>query len=260
MVSKKNRLRSKSRHKTQKNKPKSTPKSTPNNVITVKQPWFDFIKNGEKCVEGRIARGNFAKLIVGCNIFWKHNNSECPTRVIYIRKYKSFREMLQSEGIKRVLPNIDNIDEGVKIYRKYYTPSDEKAGVLALGVMPLDNKNPVIHEGKLQSPYYEYIRDGVKIYETRVYDDKRRKMRIGDSWNFRNNDNPDLPMIKTEILDVRVYKSFRDAIVETGVSQLLPQIENLEEAIGIYEGFDNGNYKTDGEKYGVVRFTISIKP
>ena len=42
------------------------------------------------------------------------------------------------------------------------------------------------------------------------------------------------------------------------LEKLLPQIKSVEEGIKIYESFDDGKYKTDGEKLGVVRFTIAL--
>jgi ASC-1-like (ASCH) protein len=126
------------------------------------------------------------------------------------------------------------------------------------------------HSSKLQSPYYEFVRDGVKIYETRVYDDKRKSMKVGDIWIFTHN-NLESTEIKTLITEIKIYKSFREAIEDTGVQKLLPHIKNIEsietieaieaieaieEGIKTYEAFDNGNYKIDGEKYGVVRFTV----
>ncbi len=113
------------------------------------------------------------------------------------------------------------------------------------------------HSSKLQSPYYEFVREGVKIYETRVYDDKKKSMKVGDIWIFTNN-NVESNQIKTIITEIKIYKSFREAIEDTGVQKLLPQIKNIEEGIKIYEAFDNGNYKIDGEKFGVIRFTIKI--
>ncbi len=35
-----------------------------------------------------------------------------------------------------------------------------------------------IFSSKLQEPYYTYIKDGIKIYELRVNDEKRRNMEI----------------------------------------------------------------------------------
>ncbi len=113
-----------------------------------------------------------------------------------------------------------------------------------------------IHESKLQSPYFEYVRDGVKIYETRVCDEKR--MNVGDFWYFTHSSDSGLEKIKTRIVEVKIYSSFREAIVDSGVAQLLPQISDLEQAISIYESFDNGNYKLDAENFGVVKFTIEL--
>jgi ASC-1-like (ASCH) protein len=117
-----------------------------------------------------------------------------------------------------------------------------------------------VFEGKLQSPYYDAIRDGIKIYEVRVNDEKRKKMKVGDYWNFRHNDDPDLPIIRTRIIEIKLYDSFADAIQNTGYAKLLPQVGSINEAIITYENFDNGNYKRDAEKYGVIRFKLCVEP
>jgi ASC-1-like (ASCH) protein len=168
---------------------------------------------------------------------------------------------METEGIDKVLPTINDIDSGVKLYRQYYTESDEKTnGVIAIE-MKLDNeqsktKSKAIHAGKLQSPYYEYIRDGVKIYELRVYDEKRQKMNVGDEWIFEHNTDKTLPKIRTKITDKKIYKSFEEAIDNTGFEKLLPQVKTKEEAIKIYNAFDNGGYEKNAKIYGVVRFTL----
>ena len=38
--------------------------------ITVKQPWFDFIANGRKTIEGRLDRGIFSKIKLNDRITW----------------------------------------------------------------------------------------------------------------------------------------------------------------------------------------------
>lgn len=92
-------------------------------------PWFLLVKHGIKTVEGRIDKGEFHK---GEKIvFW--NGNEVTERLISdVIKYKSFREMIEAEGLHRVLPGILTIEEGVKIYRKYYSEDDEKMGVIAI--------------------------------------------------------------------------------------------------------------------------------
>jgi ASC-1-like (ASCH) protein len=113
-------------------------------------------------------------------------------------------------------------------------------------------------ESRLQSPYYEYIRDGIKIYEMRVNDEKRQKMNIGDIWKFNHVHDETLPSYHTKIIDKKIYKSFEEAIEETGYEKLLPNATSKEESITIYNTFDNGNYEKDAKKYGVVRFSLEV--
>ena len=113
----------------------------------------------------------------------------------------------------------------------------------------------MLHQSSLASPYYEYVKNGTKIYELRVYDDKRKLIKINDLWEFSSNNNKNESFI-TKVVAIKTYKSFREAIQDTGLEQLLPQITDLEEGIKIYESFDNNNYKINAEINGVVRFTL----
>jgi ASC-1-like (ASCH) protein len=165
--------------------------------------------------------------------------------------------MIKEEGLTNVLPSVKSIEGGVKIYCEIYKEKEErKHRVVAIDMS--DAKEITVHEGKLQTPYYEYIRDGVKTYELRVYDEKRQKMKVGDEWLFKHNDEPKLPKIRTKITDKKIYKSFDDAIDETGHENLLPNVKSKHDAIKIYNAFDNGNYEKDAKLYGVVRFTIEM--
>ena len=112
------------------------------------------------------------------------------------------------------------------------------------------------HQSNLASPYYEYVKNGTKIYELRVYDDKRKSIKINDLWQFSSNNNNE--SFITKVVNIKVYKSFREAIQDTGLEQLLPQITDLEEGIKIYESFDNNNYKINAQIYGVIRFQLEV--
>lgn len=231
-------------------------------TFTVKQPWFDYIQKGIKKAEGRLNKGIFAKLKVGDIIFWLNvmNNKKlkCKVVVTYIKKYDTFKDLLLGEGIEKVLPNTKNMDQGVGIYRQYYSEQDERAhGVVAIGMQVSDS---VTHESKLKEPHYSHIQEGKKIYEVRVNDDKRRQMKVGDTWIFSHNDEPDKPKIKTKIVEIKTYKTFEEAINDTDLSQLLPDVKSVKEAVKLYEGFphDEGTYKEGAIKYGVVRFKLQL--
>ena len=115
-----------------------------------------------------------------------------------------------------------------------------------------------IFSSKLQEPYYTYIRDGIKIYEMRVNDEKRKKMKIGDIWKFKNANNEKLPEYNTKIINKKIYKSFEEAIKKKGYKKLLPNSKSIKEAIKTYNAFDNGMYEVDAKKYGVVCFRLKV--
>ena len=229
-------------------------------TITIKQPWFNLIKSGKKTIEGRVNAGLFARLEKNNVIQWLHQNMKCKVKIIDIRKYDSFRTMLEKEGLDKILPNIDNIDDGVKLFRKYYSEEKERNGVVAIEMEIYNQLEQTINtfESKLQTPYYEYIRDEIKIYEMRVNDEKRQKMNIGDIWKFKHATNETLPQYNTKITDKKIYNSFEEAIKEIEYKKLLPNTKSKEEAIKIYNAFDDGNYELDAKKYGVVCFTLKV--
>ena len=114
------------------------------------------------------------------------------------------------------------------------------------------------HMSSLLSPYYEYVKEGVKEYELRVNDNKRQNMKEGDMWLFKHANIKSDNIIKTIIVERKEYKTFKEGVLDTGYKKLLPNVNSTDDAINIYENFDNGNYKIDALEYGVVRFRLKI--
>ena len=100
-------------------------------IITknINEPWFSLIKVGLKTVEGRLNKGEFASLIKGDYI--KIVNIELgfirnyTIKITSIHKYNSFREYLEKEKLEKCLPGIDTIEDGIKVYYKYYLKENE---------------------------------------------------------------------------------------------------------------------------------------
>ncbi|MCG2694775.1 ASCH domain-containing protein [Candidatus Parcubacteria bacterium] len=109
------------------------------------EPYFSFVKKGVKTIEGRIKQDLYEKLELEDEILVFNNKETDKIRVIVkgLRTYSSFKEMLKKEDFKKILPNVDSIEEGVKIYRKFYTSEQEKEfGVIAIGVEVRKRQNP----------------------------------------------------------------------------------------------------------------------
>ena len=112
----------------------------------------------------------------------------------------------------------------------------------------------MIHEMKLREEYFDKIKQGQKIYEIRLNDEKRHLISIGDVILF--NKLPDL----TEKLQVLVenltyFQSFKEM-----ASSLSPQeigFENLskDEIEKIYHEFYS---LEDEKKYGVLAIKIKL--
>ena len=101
--------------------------------INVQEPWFTYIKNSKKVIEGRLNKGTFSELKKNDIIKIKNNEDECSVQILKIKKYDTFEEYLTQEGLKRTLPSIKTIQEGVNIYYKFYTKENEKKyGILAI--------------------------------------------------------------------------------------------------------------------------------
>ena len=115
---------------------------SPNNFIkNVSEPWFSLIKVGAKRIEGRLNKGDFSKMEKGDTILFKNSDlgfdRECLVEVVSMQKYNDFRSYLV-KTLRHALPTVDTVDQGISIYRQFYSAADEKKyGVLAIKIKVL---------------------------------------------------------------------------------------------------------------------------
>nr|XP_027119642.1 uncharacterized protein LOC113736756 isoform X2 [Coffea arabica] len=100
--------------------------------LHVQESFFSQLKDARKTVEGRCAVGNYNRIVPGAFILF---NKSLLLQVQDVHKYISFHEMLEAESLQRVLPGVKNIEEGVQVYRNFYSEEKERSnGVLAICV------------------------------------------------------------------------------------------------------------------------------
>ncbi len=105
--------------------------------INVKEPYYSFIVKGQKTVEGRLNKGKFASIQKGDIIVLAPDNIEF--KIIKKNIYKSFKEMIESEGVKNVIPDKTDIKEAADVYYKFYTKNqEEEFGVAAIKIKRAD--------------------------------------------------------------------------------------------------------------------------
>lgn len=103
--------------------------------IKVSDPWFSFIKNKQKKIEGRLNKGKFSKFSKNDIITIKNSDESITVtaKIVKLVRYSSFEEYLTQEGLKRTLPGIKSISDGVNIYHKFYSKEQEdEFGILAI--------------------------------------------------------------------------------------------------------------------------------
>ncbi|MBQ8934794.1 MAG: DUF3850 domain-containing protein [Oscillospiraceae bacterium] len=110
------------------------------------------------------------------------------------------------------------------------------------------------HSMQLQPSPFEMIKDGKKTIELRLFDDKRRKIQIGDTISFTNTASREI--IEVKVLELLVFDSF-----ETLYSELpLLDCGYTEDDIDAASPDDMVAYypKEMQQKYGVVGIKVAL--
>lgn len=98
-------------------------------VVHLSEPWFSLLKLGIKTVEGRLNKGDYANMNIGDFILFMNNElgfeRNFKIEIKSIAYYDNFRTYLENETLEKSLPGIDNIEDGLCVYYKYYKQNDE---------------------------------------------------------------------------------------------------------------------------------------
>lgn len=104
-------------------------------------------------VEGRLNRGVFGRLSTGDELrlcggddLAQVGSGKPPkqlrTAVCAVRRYPSFSEYLLGEGLRRTLPGVSSLAEGIAAYRRFYSEQEEQAhGVVAVELRLLEEES-----------------------------------------------------------------------------------------------------------------------
>ncbi len=109
------------------------------------------------------------------------------------------------------------------------------------------------HEMKLNRNPFEMIKCGEKIYELRLYDEKRQKLRIGDTIKFTVTDNGQESLIK-KVKGLHRFDSFTTLYETLPLDKCGYNCENLQNA----DPSDMEKYYTKEQqrKYGVLAIEL----
>lgn len=112
-------------------------------VIGIESSVLDDVRSGRKTIEGRLGKPKFLKIKKGDVIslredVWKDGQiagsrtSDISIKVTQLLYFESFSEMLETVNYKAVLPAALNLEDGIEIYRQFYSVKEEEEyGVVA---------------------------------------------------------------------------------------------------------------------------------
>lgn len=110
------------------------------------------------------------------------------------------------------------------------------------------------HEMKLQPKYFNFILNGTKRIEIRLFDEKRKQIKIGDKIKFLKE--PELAQsFDTKVVGLLRYNSFEEMLKDFDISVLADKSMTKKELLNILEKFYP---KETQEKNGVLGIRIEL--
>lgn len=102
------------------------------------EPYYSLVKRGQKTIECRVRKGKYRLIKPGDHIVINNQEETDSFEVLVkdVRPYKTFRELLESEPLNQVIPEVKTVDEAERIiFDRFYTKEQEKEfGVVAIEV------------------------------------------------------------------------------------------------------------------------------
>ena len=112
----------------------------------------------------------------------------------------------------------------------------------------------MIHEMKLRELPYETVKSGKKIVELRLNDEKRRKIRIGDTIDFIKE--PELiEKISAKVIGLIQYATFKDMFEDIPLNYFACENYTQEQMIDLLYSFYS---EEEEKKWGVLGIRIEL--
>lgn len=112
----------------------------------------------------------------------------------------------------------------------------------------------MIHTMKLQPRYYNYIKNGTKRIEIRLYDEKRQKINLGDIVEF-SLEPINKETFQTKVVGLLRYNSFEEMFKDFPIDMLADVSMSKEEFLHELEKYYP---KEKQEQYSVIGIKISL--
>ena len=113
------------------------------------EPFFEQVSAGTKTIEGRlnmigikwndISKGDRVTFTPSGIKPGQPGYREVKCLIVMVHIYPTFKSLLEQEGLRRVLPGVVSIDDGVRIYENFYPIQEQiKNGIIGIELQRID--------------------------------------------------------------------------------------------------------------------------
>ena len=100
----------------------------------------------------------------------------------------------------------------------------------------------------LQPKYFDFIKDGTKRIELRLYNEKRSRIQLGDIIEFAKSKEDKL---KAKVVGLLRYQSFKDLFEDFDISILADESVTKAELLSVLQEFYPPEKQTDSGVLGI---------
>ena len=90
------------------------------------------------------------------------------------------------------------------------------------------------HEMNLQPKYFDFIKNGTKRIELRLFDEKRQQIQLGDTIEFAKSEDE---KFKAEVIGLLRYNTFNDLFEDFDISILADKSMTKQELLDVLSEF-----------------------
>jgi ASC-1-like (ASCH) protein len=82
-----------------------------------KQKYLQYILDGKKTLEGRIGYDHICRFRIGDIVYL---NGEYKAQIIEVKKYSTFKDAINENNFKLLIPDANSIDDALNCYEKLF--------------------------------------------------------------------------------------------------------------------------------------------
>ena len=109
-----------------------------------------------------------------------------------------------------------------------------------------------MHKMSLQPKYFDFIKNGTKRIELRLYDEKRRQIQLGDTIEFTKSESE---KFEAKVVGLLRYRTFSELFEDFDVSVLADESMTKQELLDVLSEFYTLEKQTE---FGVIGIRLKL--